>query len=306
MRLASGGEFDVKTAVNNDPIWMLGHAFNFTVGRFRRFVMRNQTTIEQLDVISQQGIENANAFLTNTRKLLPNSANLSARTSLRGLGDTIKKGDNGALQESVAGGNTGLLHQVIGIQDQLQHFVRQNIEPLRVNLLNPLEQASRLCQQIMAEQLSRNAVPDRNTIQGIRSLETLVGHLGITVQIFQKNAAQSLTEVYSNINQLSVAARSAGTVNTPNLAGASAGLTSAQAHELTRLTEGFAQEVAGLAQSLRRITEEMRSSLAPFRLDTTQSNQQPNPITEPGWQDSQQPHLVSEMNWRKGDRSGVI
>jgi hypothetical protein len=206
----------------------------------------------------------------------------------------------------VAGGNTGLLHQVIGIQDQLQHFVRQNIEPLRVNLLNPLEQASRLCQQIMAEQLSRNAVPDRNTIQGIRSLETLVGHLGITVQIFQKNAAQSLTEVYSNINQLSVAARSAGTVNTPNLAGASAGLTSAQAHELTRLTEGFAQEVAGLAQSLRRITEEMRSSLAPFRLDTTQSNQQPNPITEPGWQDSQQPHLVSEMNWRKGDRSGVI
>ena len=74
MRLANGGEFDVKTAVNNDPIWMLSHAFNFTIGRFRRFVLRNQTTIEQLDVISQQGMKNADAFLMHTRRLLQDPA----------------------------------------------------------------------------------------------------------------------------------------------------------------------------------------------------------------------------------------
>ena len=301
MRLANGGEFDVKTAVNNDPIWMLGHAFNFTIGRFRRFVMRNQTTIEQLDVVSQQGIENANAFLSNTRKLLRNPESLSPRSSSSSLGNTIRRGDSGTLQENRSGGNAGFVHQVIGIRDQLQHFARQTVEPLGASLLDPLEQASRLCQRVMAEQLSRNAIPDRNTIQGIRSLETLIGHLGTAVQTFQKNAAQSLAEVYSNINQLSITARSASTENTQNPAGASAGLTSAQAHELARLTEGFAREVTGLAQSLRRITEEMRSSLAPFRLDTTQSSQQPNPITEPGWRDSQQLNPVVEKSWRQGN-----
>jgi len=283
---------------------MLGHAFNFTIGRFRRFVMRNQTTIEQLDVISQQGIENANAFLTNTRKLLPNPASLSPRSSFSGLGNTIRKGDSAALQENIPGGNVSFLNQVIGIRDQLQRFARQNVEPLGASLLDPLEQASRLCQQVMAEQLSRNAVPDRNTIQGIRLLETLIGHLGTVVQTFQKNTAQSLAEVYANINQLSITVRSASTENAQNPAGAPTGLTSTQAHELARLTEGFAREVTGLAQSLRRITEEMRSSLAPFRLDTTQSSQRPNPITEPGWRGSQQLNPVAEKSWRKGDHSG--
>ncbi len=325
MRLANGGEFDVKTAVNNDPIWMLGHAFNFTIGRFRRFVMRNQTTIEQLDVVSQQGMENANAFLTNTRKLLGNPASFSPSSSFSGFGNMSRKGNSGALQENIPGGNVSFLHQVIGIRDQLQRFARQNIEPLGASLLDLLEQASRLCQQVMAEQLSRNAVPDRNTIQGIRSLEALIGHLGTAVQTFQKDTAQSLAEVYANVNQLSITARSAGTENTRNTVGSSTGLTATQVQELARLTEGFAREVTGLAQSLRRITEEMRSSLAPFRLETTQgsqqpeigwrgssppksvtepdrrSRQQPNPVTEPDWRSRQQSNPVTEPDWLKGN-----
>jgi methyl-accepting chemotaxis protein len=159
MRLANGGEFDVRTAVSNDPIWMLGHAFNFTIGRFRRFVMRNQTTIEQLDVVSHQGMENANAFLVTTRKLLPNPASIP-----------------------------------------------------------------------------------------------------------------------------------------------STGLTATQIHELTRLTEGFGREVTGLAQNLRQITQEMRSSLAPFRLDGIQSGQQPNPVTEPGSRIYQQPNPVTEPGWQGTQR----
>src|SRR5260370_36235178 len=325
LRLDNGGEFDVKTSVNNDRIWMLGHAFNFTIGRFRRFVMSNQATIEQLDVVSQQGIENANAFLTNTRKLLPNPASLSPRSSFSSLGNTIRKGDSAALQENIAGGNASFLNQVIGIRDQLQHFARQNVEPLGASLLDPLEQASRLCQQVIAEQLSRNAVPDRNTIQGIRLLETLIGHLGTAVQTFQKNAAQSLAEVYANVNQLSITARSAGTENTRNTVVRCTGLTVTKVRERAALTEGFAREVTGLAQSLRRITEEMRSSLAPFRLETTQgsqqpeigwrgssppksvtepdrrSRQQPNPVTEPDWRSRQQSNPVTQPDWLKGN-----
>jgi len=186
---------------------------------------------------------------------------------------------------------------------QLMNF---KLNATGANLLDPLEQASRLCQQVLAEQLSRNAVSDRTTIQRIRSLETLIGHLGTAVQTFQKNAAQSLAEVYANINQLSITARSASIENTHNPAGAFAGLTSTQAHELARLTEGFAREVTGLAQSLHRMTEEMRASLAPFRLDTTQSSQQVNPITEPDWQGSRASHPVTEPGWRSRQQPNPV
>ncbi len=295
LRLANGGEFDVRTAVNNDPIWMLGHAFNFTIGRFRRFVMRNQSTIEQLDVVSQQGIENANAFLTNTRKLLQNATSFSALSSSAHV-----------RQESMVGGNTAFVNHTIAIRDQLQQFSRQNVEPLGSGLLDLLEQASRLCQQVMAEQLAKNAIPDRNAIQGLRSLEILIGRLGMAIQTFQNNASKSLAEVYSGLNQLSIAARSTSTQTTANVSGTPTGLTATQLQELTRLTEGFAQEVTGLSQSLRRIMEEMRSSLAPFRLDTSQRNQQLNPVSEIGARNSQQLNPVSEIGARNSQQPNPV
>src|SRR5204863_5681676 len=58
----SSGDLRVNAPVSNDPIGMLANAFNFTVGRFRRFVMRTQTTAEQLDVISRQEMERAEHF----------------------------------------------------------------------------------------------------------------------------------------------------------------------------------------------------------------------------------------------------
>ncbi|HEY4386188.1 MAG TPA: HAMP domain-containing protein, partial [Ktedonobacteraceae bacterium] len=48
MRVVSAGDLRINAPVGNDPIGMLANAFNFTVGRFRRFVLRTQTTIEQV------------------------------------------------------------------------------------------------------------------------------------------------------------------------------------------------------------------------------------------------------------------
>lgn len=62
MRVVSSGDLRVNAPVSNDPIGMLANAFNFTVGRFRRFVMRTQTTAEQLDVVSRQEMERAEYF----------------------------------------------------------------------------------------------------------------------------------------------------------------------------------------------------------------------------------------------------
>jgi hypothetical protein len=263
-------------------------------------------------------MENASVFLANTRKLLPSSGS-SLSSSLVGHGTAITKGDKG----NRASGSADLVKQVIGIRDQLQQFAHQNIEPLAASLVDPLEQASRLCQQIMTEQLSRNAAPD---IQRVRSLEALIGHLGTTVQAFQKNTAKGLAEVYSNVNMLSMTVHSA---SIESITYTSAGLTPAQARELARLTEGFAREVTALAQTLRRITDEMRASLTPFRLETAHSSQQanparletahssqqvnpvseignvrypqPHPVTEPGWQGGRKLKSAIESHWQKDD-----
>ena len=59
MRVVSAGDLRINAPVSDDPIGMLANAFNFTVSRFRRFLLRVQTTIEQIDVISRQELERA-------------------------------------------------------------------------------------------------------------------------------------------------------------------------------------------------------------------------------------------------------
>src|SRR5258708_945351 len=63
VRVAGAGDLRVNAAVSSDPVGMLANAFNFTVGRFRCFVLRTRTSVEQLDVVGQQQAERAEAFL---------------------------------------------------------------------------------------------------------------------------------------------------------------------------------------------------------------------------------------------------
>jgi phosphoglycerate-specific signal transduction histidine kinase len=109
----------------------------------------------------------------------------------------------------------------------------------------------------------------------VHSLEGIIGYLTTIVQSFQKNTAKSLAEVYSNIDQLAAIASSA---SVQNATGASinldSNLDSAGVQELAHLSESFAREVTGLVQNLRRVTEEMRAGLTPFRPEAAQSSQQ--------------------------------
>jgi hypothetical protein len=82
-------------------------------------------------------------------------------------------------------------------------------------------------------------------------------------QTFQNNAAENLKEMDSKINSLLTVARLIETTRTPQL-------TVAQVQELTRIAERFARDVTTLAQSLRMVTQDMQSSLAPFRLEVAE------------------------------------
>lgn len=82
MRVVSAGDLRINAPVSNDPIGMLANAFNFTVSRFRRFVLRTQTAAEQLDVVARQELERTETFwqaLNSQSSPLPTS--LSGTTS---------------------------------------------------------------------------------------------------------------------------------------------------------------------------------------------------------------------------------
>lgn len=72
MQVMSAGELRSNPALSDDPMNLLTDAFNFTIGRFRRFIMRTQTHIEQLEVVSHLGMKYADAFM---RALRPYASN---------------------------------------------------------------------------------------------------------------------------------------------------------------------------------------------------------------------------------------
>jgi methyl-accepting chemotaxis protein len=71
MRVVSAGDLRVNAPVSNDPIGMLANAFNFTVGRFRRFVVRTHGAVEQIDVVLRHEVERTESFLQAVNKLAP-------------------------------------------------------------------------------------------------------------------------------------------------------------------------------------------------------------------------------------------
>ena len=125
--------FDVKTAVNNDPIWMLGHAFKFTIDRFRRFVLRNQTTIEQLDIVSQRWQENVNTFLSNTRRLLRNVP--PSQLPSGSLGNTDRTGTSTGLTPSQLQEHIHLTEGFAREATKFAQSLRRIMEEMHANLV---------------------------------------------------------------------------------------------------------------------------------------------------------------------------
>jgi methyl-accepting chemotaxis protein len=70
MRVVGAGDLRVNAAVSNDPVGMLANAFNMTVGRFRRLVLRTRTSMQQIDVVFQQEIKHAESSIAVAKRVL--------------------------------------------------------------------------------------------------------------------------------------------------------------------------------------------------------------------------------------------
>jgi methyl-accepting chemotaxis protein len=95
MRVVSAGDLRVNAPVSNDPIGMLANAFNFTVGRFRRFVLRTHGAIEQIDVLVRHQIERTESFLQALNRLASITPPAGSKTTpsgeLRSANSTSKE-----------------------------------------------------------------------------------------------------------------------------------------------------------------------------------------------------------------------
>lgn len=251
IRLANGGDLDASTAANNDPIGTLGNAVHFTVGRFHRFVLRTKRTIEPLEAISEQEMELASTFLAAAHKLLRESPNITPPTS------------KPAVNASHTQGNAAIIAHVNRLREQMRLVAHQAIEQDESALQQLVAQATRLCQQMAAEaRFSNSGGGMPNIAQNVHTLGALLRQLEVEAQTIQKNTLNQLAEMDVTLDQLATTARSR------DMSRSSSNATGTQVQEITRLVEGFAQDVITLTQRLQGITQEMRSSLTPFRLES--------------------------------------
>ena len=263
MRVAGAGDLRVNATVSNDPIGMLGNAFNLTVGRFRRFLMRTQTTIEQLDAISRRETSHAQSFylyMQQARQMPP---------QLPPSGSAIWDDNNMA-----AGGMNAALAGPVSRARELVYYVAQEGPSAHLRIvLEAAEEAylssTRLNQLVTAlpEARSPNTVVHLAQLQAqeLQVLESALRKLGNEAYAAQRNAATGLNELNATLEQISHASR--GTASrTPSSP------MQVSANDVAVAAGGFAQEICELSGELLGIIQELRSGIAPFRIDANEND----------------------------------
>jgi len=293
MRIVNAGDLRISAPVSNDPIGMLANAFNFTVGRFRRFILRTQTTIEQLDVVSRQGTERSNAFIALVRTQLhdvpsarahgaPVLAFGRAQPPSGPLRAGIRKPGSQPLQHEDF---SALSKQVQQTQDVLLHTTREDLQKRLSTTRETVEEAS-LSIGRLSELISTRSgtyagnVTERMTqaqIQELVNLENLLRKLFREVQQAQLNVNSNFTQIDAAFTRLSRALTDLpSSAPTAEQAEGLSYLSDPQFQEFARQAGGFAVEMNTLSRRLAAIIHEMRTGITPFRLDGATSLNDPS------------------------------
>ncbi len=237
MRVVGAGDLRVNAPVTNDPVGMLANAFNLTVGRFRRLVLRTRTSMQQIDVVFRQEIKHAESSVAVAKRILSSSD----------LGPTEgAKGHHSASPQTL-----NRLHQV---RNLMQTSASQGTEVGTSSVLAQIERAYRLTQQ-----LETRSLPEVSTIQ----------------QMLLK-AGQEMHTLHTNlINALSLMVTIEGDMAKGESGGSldkrinllTSGTTSVSKQELARLHLELAQEIIAATSKMRSIMQEMQVSFTTFQVE---------------------------------------
>jgi methyl-accepting chemotaxis protein len=282
MRIVNAGDLRISATVSNDPIGMLANAFNFTVGRFRRFLLRTQTSIEQLDVVARQSQERSSSFISMVRMQLrdlstPRPQEHAPSTGPLGRSNSgIARGGSGSRKEIPEAG-----------QDAQLVATRNDLNTRLVGTRETLERASlsirRLSELISAPANSIAGKTAQAQLQELATLEHLLNRLTREIRQTQQNSTTNFTKLAE-----AVATRPKVEYQELDMSGNTQGIPEAQYQEFVRQAGSFAVEVNALARRLAAIIQEMRTGIVPFHLEDggnqgepfrTSSNQlEPEPL----------------------------
>ncbi len=272
MQGVSAGEFRASTTNSDDPIGMLTDAFNFTVGRFRRFVSRTQSSIEQLEVISRQEIEHSEAYMRTLRSQTLSPITTTNPAVQIPTTDRIAK-------NAVAKRDALVLSQVNTTHDSLVRIARDVIKTHTITILGLSDQTtlamSRLRQRVAPTltALSNQGKNPRQQLEELQALESLLEELNAEIRLMQSETIRGLTEADKLVVQ------SLNTLNTPvkepsqplpTLTSTSPSLPAIAAQnssEIARLGLNFVQDMINLARQNNAVAQEMREITTTFKVE---------------------------------------
>ncbi|WP_201389533.1 HAMP domain-containing protein [Ktedonobacter sp. SOSP1-52] len=262
MRVVNAGDLRVSTNVNSDPIDLLANAFNFTVGRFRRFVTRIQTVIDQLDSASRYEVERAEHFLSilNT---LESGKPVSRLKPARLQGD--EKAEAASLDvESVA---TQLkqtrerLHNLSDESAQKRLLAMQSLNEQIIQVTDRLQKGLTRDSTVRGGSALGNGVASMY-LQELRTLETQAQRMCRDAQQTQWQLTQNLVEVEKELTKLTNATQVLGKQGS-----VSGSLSAETREELYRSGSVFVGDVLSMARKLNALSQEIRVNMISFQLE---------------------------------------
>ncbi len=255
MRVVSAGDLRINASTGNDPIGMLANAFNLTVGRFRRFVLRARTVAEQLDVLAHQELERAEGF---TQSLSTSKEKGSASKA------------SGISSEPLPLDTNVLVTHLQNTRDHVQNILKADIEQHTRKLFLINEQANNVLKKLyylssnngnlMSQQSSAAAQPQHD----LQALRHALKQIAQELYSLQQRTNMDLQQVDTKMEEFTNLLRT----RSSSLAQPVAGQESKQ--DLSRQSSVFANDITTVARQLIELAQEMRNSTIPFQLDAAE------------------------------------
>ncbi|MBV9021422.1 MAG: HAMP domain-containing protein [Ktedonobacteraceae bacterium] len=287
MRLVSAGELRADATVTNDPIGLLANAFNFTISRFRRFVVRAQSTIEQMEVIAQHELARSEVFAQIMRNCLQESS-AQPHPDSPPLNRPIRNTPSGSLtipDESNEPSDLApkvehireYLHQlnnkgivqhtraVSVLAKQISHALRQLSEQMKVQAENSLDGKSTLALLMYLQELQR--------------LENRQLHMISELDRVQKNTTHGLRAVDTDLDKL--------TADLLLLKPDKSQLSNTRVAEYALQGIGFSHDITMLARNLTAVAQELNTGIVTFQLDSIEG-------TSPATNAARQSYVLAE------------
>jgi HAMP domain-containing protein/archaellum component FlaC len=269
LQVVSAGDLRMNRAASDDPIGILADAFNFTMGRFRRLILRTQGMVEHLDIIAQQELEHSEAFahiISNYNVDALNRATPPPSTKHRSPSGELTRSDtlDNARDTTIAQMRQARTHlqqlRTSGFVQQIQTTLPQ-VEQAAITL-------KELGNLLSTEQGTRsNSFTRHFTSQQVQVLNTVsasLSHTADELRNMQHGIGKETSEFDTELKRL---ATSLNTLQSKITSLSATNTTTGQTQEILRAGTRFTQEINSLAHQVIGLTRELHASMTSFQFE---------------------------------------